>query len=112
MDELEMPEPFARGRVERKQAIGEEVCPDAIAAPEIKRRGTGRHEDDAALLVERHAGPTVRAADMFPSVRRPRFVAFLTGMRDRVKRPGNLPGADVIGADVPWRRWTRSLGNP
>ena len=46
VDGLEVPEPLARSRVEREQAVAEQVVAGAIAAVEIVRGRAGRHEDD------------------------------------------------------------------
>ena len=62
MDDLIVPEPLARGGVERDERVGKEIRAVAIAAAEIGRRRLGRDIDDAALLIERRAGPVRRAA--------------------------------------------------
>src|SRR5205823_5669652 len=54
-------------------------------------------------FVERHAGPTIRAAIDGPRFLGPGLVPELAGMRNRVERPAQLPGADVIRADVAGR---------
>ena len=91
MHGLEMPEPFAGARVERQQAVGEEIRAVPIRAVEIVGRRSGRDVDDAALLVDRHRAPVVRAAGVLVGVLRPGLVAELAGHRDGVKLPDLLP---------------------
>ena len=100
MDRLEMPQPLARARVEREQAIGEEVRAVPIGAVEVVRRRAGRDVDDAPVLVDRHLTPVVRAADVLVGVFRPRLVAELSGLRNGVKLPDELARDDVVGADI------------
>ena len=48
MDDLVMPQPFARAGVEREQAVAKEVGADAVGAVEVVGRRTGRRVNDAA----------------------------------------------------------------
>ena len=84
VNDLEVPQPFARTRVEREQAIAKQVVPLAIAAVEIVCRRAGRYEDDAILLVERQIAPRVRTASVFVRIRRPRLVPVFARTRNRV----------------------------
>ena len=54
--------------------------------------------------VERHAGPVVGGAGVFPGVGGPGVVAEFAGMRDGVEGPAQRAGADIEGADVAGRR--------
>ena len=103
-DELKMPQALPRRGVERDEAVREQVVADSIAAVEIRRGRTGRHEDDAGRFVERHARPAVRAAVIGPGVLRPRAVAGFAGMRNRVERPPQRARPRIVGADVAGRR--------
>ena len=99
-----MPQPLSGARVEREQAVAEQIVALAIAAVEIVRRRSGRQKDDAVLLVEREIAPRVRAARVPEGVLRPRFVSVFTGTRNRMERPHELSGEHVVRADISWRR--------
>src|SRR5690606_25368982 len=99
-----MPEALARARVERDETIAEQVRADAIRAVVVVGRRAERDVDDAALRVDRHLAPRVDAAGIPIRVLRPRVVAELAGLRNRVKRPGELARHDVVRADVAGRR--------
>ena len=105
-----MPQPLAGLRVEREQAVGEEVLADPIRAVEVVVRRAGRHVDDAALFVDRKRAPVVGAADVLVRLLRPGVVAELAGQRNRVELPDLVPGDDVVGADVAGRRDERFAG--
>jgi hypothetical protein len=71
-DDLEMPEPFARRRVQGQQRIGEEVVAHAVRPVEVRGRRTGRDVDDAAALVGAMPGqlfaPPLTVQDSFDHV--------------------------------------------
>ena len=100
MHRLEVPEPLAGARVEREEAVGEEILADAIRAVEVVVRRSGRDVDDAAFFVDRHRAPVVHAADVLVGLLRPRVVAELAGQRHRVELPLLLTRDDVVRADV------------
>lgn len=52
MHRLKVPEPFPRARVEREQAIAEEIVSRPVGAIQIVRWRTGRKKDDAVLFVD------------------------------------------------------------
>src|SRR3712207_7985735 len=56
------------------RSVPEQVRADTIAAVEVGRGRAGRDEDDAALDVDAHAGPGVRAAPGLPGVGWPGLV--------------------------------------
>jgi len=103
--DLEMPDALASVRFQRQHAIGEKVLSSAVAAVMVVRSRTGAREHQAALNVERHPAPAIRAAGGFPGVGRPGLVAKFPRMRNRVKNPAALPGARVERADVAGRCW-------
>ena len=109
MDELLMPHALPRLRIERDKTVRKEVLPDAIASPEVERRRAGRAEDEAALFVEREAGPDIHAADVLIGVGRPCFVAGLAGMWNGVEAPREFAGAHVVGANVAGRSGSRAF---
>src|SRR5437016_819067 len=98
-----MPDSLARLRVQGKKAICKEIVADAIGAVEIKRGGACWNVDNSAPGIERHPGPIVRGAAGLPRILWPSVVAEFTGMRDGVKRPTQLTGSNVIGANVAGR---------
>ena len=100
LDGLEMPDSFARAGVQSQQRIGEQVVAHAIGAVEVIGGRPGGHEDHTSLFVQRHTGPIVGRSGILPRFLGPRIVAELARMRNGVKRPANLAGADVEGADV------------
>jgi len=76
MDPLEMPDALAGRGIERYQRIGKKIIADAIATVKVigprNRSGT---LDNAALLVDGHAGPVISGAGIFPCVCRPGVIA-------------------------------------
>ena len=98
---LEVPDALAGRGVEGEQGVGEEVGAHAVAAVEVGGGRAGGDENEAPLVVHRHARPVVGGADAEPGVGRPGVVAELAGMRDGVEDPPHLAGAHVEGADVP-----------
>ena len=101
VDELLVPEALAGVGVERQQAIGEQIRTVAVAAPEIRLGRFGGHVEDAALLIEREAGPVRHGAGRLVPIRRPGMVAVFARVRDRVEDPTQLAVAHVVGADGP-----------
>ena len=110
--ELEMPHAPAGGCLEREQAVGVKVLPNAIAAPKIKRSRSGRDIDQTPFFIQRHARPAIRSTNVLPGVGGPGLVARLARIRNCVKRPDDLPGARVVSADVPGRGGARSFRHP
>src|SRR5579863_362869 len=100
MDSLKVPEPLASARVERDQAVTEEILPMAIGAVEIVAGGSKWNEGDAAFFIHAHFVPVVHASPRFPKILRPRFVPELARMRHRMKHPHELAGAGVVGVDI------------
>ena len=90
MHELKMPEAFAGVKVEREQAVAEQIVAEAIAAVEIEGWRAEREIADAALLVDRELSPRIGAAGGLPRVGRPGVVAEFSRPRDRVKDPQQL----------------------
>ena len=111
-DVLEVPEPLAGARVEREQAVAEQVRAGAVGAVVVVGRRAGREVGDAALRVDRDLAPGVGAADVLPGVLRPRLVAELAGMRHGVELPHQLAGDHVVGAQVAGRRHVALAGAP
>src|SRR5262249_2378302 len=100
---LEVPDALAGARVEREHAVGEQVVAGTVRAVKVERRRTGRRESPGVLLIDRDAGPRVRAAGDLPRVLRPGVVAELAGPWNRVERPADLSRVDVVRADVAGR---------
>ena len=90
MDVLEVPQPLARARIERQQAIGKEVRADAIGAVEVEGSRSGGEVGNRPLRIDRDLPPRVGAADVLPRVLGPRLVAELARVRDGVELPGEL----------------------
>ena len=103
MDRLEVPEPLSRARIERDQAVREEVLAEPIATIEVVGRRSGRHVHDPALVVDREGAPVVGAADVLVRLLRPRVVAELSRPRNCMELPDLPAGDHVVGADV--SRW-------
>src|SRR5262249_23533565 len=101
---LKVPEAFAGARVESQQTIGVEIVANPVDAVKIGGGGAGWNVDDAASIVESHAGPIVRGAAGFPCVGRPSLIAGLARMRNGVKSPAKFAGADLERANVAGRR--------
>src|SRR5260370_27686055 len=109
VDALKMPDSFAGLRIQGEQAICEEIVADAIGAVEIKSGGARGSVEDSALGIERHPGPIVGGAAGFPGVLGPSVIAELAGVGNGVKRPAQLAGTNIVGANVAGR-CGKSLG--
>src|SRR5690606_41100788 len=92
-DRLEMPEPLAGTRIERDDAVPEEIVAVPIAAVEVVARGARRDEHDAALDVDRRFAPVVHASERVRGVVRPRVGTEFPGPRHRMEDPNELAGA-------------------
>src|SRR5436305_1127630 len=103
MHSLEMPDAFTSISFEGDKTIGEQVVADAVAAIEIKSGGARRNVDDAALDIQGHTSPVIGGPTILPGIFRPGVVTKFAGMRNRVKRPTQLAGAHIVGADVSGR---------
>ena len=68
MHSLEVPQELAGVGVDGEQRVGVEVVADAVAAVEVHHSGARGRVDDAALLVERHAGPVIGGAGGLPRI--------------------------------------------
>ena len=73
-------------------------CRKPLGAVVVRGR-TGRGEDDAALGVERHAGPAILGAAAAPGIRRPSLIAQLAGCgmvwKDQRNRPVRTSNARI-----------------
>ncbi len=107
MDALEVPDSLAGVRVERQQSVGVEIVADAVCTVEVVDGGARGDVDDAALFIERHAGPVVGGAGDLPCVLRPRLVARFSRTGDGVKDPAEFAGMHVVGANVTAERGLR-----
>ena len=103
MDGLEVPQPFAGARIDRDQAVREQVLTETVGTVEVVGRRAGGHVDDAALVIYRNRAPVVGAADVLVGLLRPGFVTELSGRRNSVELPHSLAGDDVVRADVSGR---------
>ena len=103
-DALEMPDSLAGCGVQGQQRVGEQIVSHAIGPIKVGGRRAGRNINDAALAVQRHAGPVVGGAGVSPGILRPCVVAEFAGMRNGMERPAERPAADIVGANVPGRR--------
>ena len=101
LDELLVPDAFARLHVQRDDAGAEQVVAGAEAAEVVDGGAVGRHVDEAALRIRRHRRPRRHVAGPLPRVVFPRVVAKLTRPRNHVELPQELPGLRVVGQDVP-----------
>src|SRR3954468_19050111 len=100
---LEVPDAFAGFRVQRQFTIAEQVIAQPVTTVKVKRGRTGRNVNDAGLLIYRHSGPVIGAAAFLPRVFRPGVITEFAGMRNGMKTPALLSGADIIGAYVSWK---------
>ncbi len=100
MDDLEVPDPSPRARVQADQAFREEIVPLAMAAVPVVRGRAHRQVDVAELRVVAHRGPDVRVAGVAPRLVLPRLVAELAGLRHGVEGPELPAGAHVEAAHV------------
>ena len=71
----------------RLAQANEEVLAGAVCAVEVGDRGSGGRVENAAPLIERHAGPVIRRAGMEPCVCRPCGITVFAGMRDGMEAP-------------------------
>ena len=103
MHRLVVPLAFAGRRVERQDAVGEQIGAFPKRAVEIVRRRSGRAEYPSAPLVHRDATPRVGAAVVLALHPLPRVVADLALLRDRVEYPLQLARYGVERANMAGR---------
>ena len=113
MDHLEMPQAFAGARVQRQQAVGEQIRAVAIDAVEIVLRARRWARRRCRASRRPTSRSNVGAAHGLPCILRPGVVSELAGMRNGVKGPHQLSRAHIESADVAGRRvvllhWWRS----
>ena len=104
---LKVPDTFTRLGIEREQRVGEEIVAESRDPIKIGCRGASGSIDNAALRINRHAGPVVGRALSLPCVPGPGIVAKLSGIRNGVERPAQRARPHVVGANVARRRRQR-----
>ncbi len=109
VDDLIVPEALAGPRIERDQAVREQILTGPVAAVEVEPSGPERHVRDAARLVDRQLAPVVDAAMAGARVFRPRVRAGIAVCRAANGRPS---GARPSARRTPARRrdWRRIPG--
>src|SRR5690348_9351893 len=100
MHTLEMPYALAGLGIEGKQAVSEQVITHAVSAIEIEGSRAGRDVNDSTVPVESHSGPVVNGAGALPGILGPSLVAELARSRNRMKRPAQPTGTNLVGSDV------------
>ena len=103
VDDLEVPRPLAVVRVERHEALREQVVAEALAAVVDVGGVADGEEHQLARLVDGHPGPDVGGAHVAPRLVLPRPAAELAFLGDGVEAPDEGAGAGVVGADVAGR---------
>ena len=88
--------------VQGEQAVRVEVVAEAFGAQEVRRRRAGGREQNAALFVERHAGPCICAARGGERTLGPGLRPRRAGSGNRVELPHQLAVDGVECADGPW----------
>ena len=107
VDGLEVPQALACLRVERHQAVREQIVALAVPAVEVESRGTERNEHDAVLGVDGHLAPVVHTARRRQVLGRPAVGAEFSRPRNAVEGPLVFAGHHVEGANVSRRRSRR-----
>jgi hypothetical protein len=97
---LKVPEHFPSSANEGNQSVGKKIVANSVRTIKVGHGRASRHIHDASCLVDRHTRPVVGGTGRLPRALRPRRIAFFTGMRNCVKGPGELTGADVISANI------------
>ena len=100
MHALEVPQPLAGLGIQRQQTVGEQIAAHPVRAIKVVHRRAGGRKDNAALLVNHHAGPVVGGAGGLPGIHRPAVMTKFTGARNGVEDPAQLAGVHVPGADT------------
>ena len=100
-DDLKMPDPLAGSGLQAEQRAGEEVVARTVPAKKVKGCRTGGNVDQAALLVQAHAGPAIGPAGGFPGLPGPGLVAHLARRGNGVEAPAKLAAAGVVSPNVP-----------
>ena len=103
VDDLEVPRPLAVVRVERHEALREEVVAEPLPAVVDVGGVADGQEHQLARLVDGHPGPHVGGAHVAPRLVLPRLAAELALLGDGVETPDEGAGAGVVGADVAGR---------
>src|ERR1700760_860831 len=100
MHTLEMPDALACSRIQGQQRVGKQIVPDALTSIEIRGGRPGWYVDNARLNIQRDAGPVVGCTGIVPCIGWPGFRTEFTRFGDRVKRPPQSSGVNVISPDV------------
>src|SRR5215510_8703239 len=100
MHHLEVPDFYARLRLECHQTLGKEVVSRALSPIIIITRRTEGQIDVSQLLVAAHHRPDIRIAGMLPGVVLPGFDAWLFALRHSMERPPLLAGPHIKASDV------------
>src|SRR5689334_25159880 len=103
VNRLEVPEVFARPRIQSEKRIGVEIIARAVSAVKFVLCRCERKIDDTALYINCDLAPYIDAAHVFVRVRRPRIVSGFAGARNRMKDPDKFAGADVECANISGR---------
>src|SRR5438105_10796927 len=100
MRRLEMPELLAGCRVQRDEAITEEIVSKTLPAIEIVGRRSSGNEDNSSFVVHRCTCPRIVASRLQVSVLGPRLITFFAGMWNGVECPEQFAGPNVPAADI------------
>src|SRR2546423_9545461 len=100
MNGLVVQNPFAGSCIERQQRVGKKVGANSIAAVEIRCRRTRRDVDHPPAHIDSHPGPRIGTTGSLPGIWWPRVVPELSGSRNRMKRPSDLPGMHVVRTNI------------
>src|SRR4029434_2216282 len=103
MHHLEMPDFYARLRLECHQTLSKEVVTRALSPIIIIARRTEGQIDVTQLLVTAHDRPDIRIAGMLPGVVLPRVDAWLFALRHSMKTPPLPAQPNIKASDVTWR---------
>src|SRR4051812_18971658 len=100
-----MPHALTGLRVETDDAVGEQIHTGTLAAIDIAAGRLDRYINVAELFVACQRSPCTgvageRVGILAPVVFTPSFRAEFARLRNRVERPQQLAGANVIAADV------------
>ena len=100
MNELVVPDAFAGLALDAHEGVRKQVVAGTMPAVHVARRAGERQIGVAELFVDADERPEVRVPGVLPRVVLPRLDAELSGSRDHVEGPAQLPGADVVAPHV------------
>src|SRR5262249_19584427 len=104
MDRLVMPDPLTGFGFKTDERLGEKGVAQPVGAVPVVGGSAGRNVEVSQFFVSAHDRPWIRGPGVFPRVVFPGLVAEFAGLRNRMKGPCGLAGANIECTNITARR--------